>query len=274
MKRLFVFIVLFWIVAGQAADPIGDLEARQIALFERIAPGVVFISSGEDTIGSGFLVSAAGLILTNSHVVGKAKKVKVVLHDGRSFEGAVVERAKYDIDLALVKIEAKDMPVLDISQEAPIKVGSWAGAVGHGKGAIWTYNTGMISNIYNNKEVAMVFQTQIPLNPGNSGGPVFDREGRVIGLATSAITNSNSINFGIAIDTARNSLDGLLYLSRKLIIRAPEGLPIFVNGVMRGKGPQIVLEVVPGAYEIFIVQQGEMKKVKITYPQQKLVELP
>ncbi|HNT26728.1 MAG TPA: serine protease [bacterium] len=274
MKNFFILFLSLLPVAIFAADPIGDLETRQVALFERVAPCVVFISGAKNTLGSGFLISADGLILTNAHVVPEGKKVNVVLNDGKRFEGTVIERAKNNIDLALVKIEAKGLPFLDISKDANIKVGSWAAAIGHGRGAVWTYNTGMISNVYIDKEGRAVIQTQIPINRGNSGGPVFDKDGVVVGVVTAEMTESNSINFALSVDLARNNLEGLSHLSRKLIIRAPEGLPIFVNGIMKGKGPQIALDVPAGTYEIFIVQNGEMKKVKIKYPQQKIVELP
>ncbi len=253
-------------------DPLAAMEAYQQHLFEKVAPSVIFISKG-DSFGSGFFVNDHGLALTNRHVVGDAKKVTVVLHDGRKLTARVVERAKNKVDLALVQVPVKSSPALDISGFDDLRVGSWVGSVGHGVGGIWTFTKGMVSNIYPSKSSRPIFQTQIPLNPGASGGPVFDRRGRVVGVVTAGITDSNSVNFAIRSDVALSSLDKLAGHCRCLTVKAPKGIPVFVDGKMVGKGPKVMLQLSNGAHEVFAVIKGVMKKKKVVYPKVKKVTL-
>ncbi len=259
-------------------DMIAFIESQQNALFKKISPAVVLIVNKE-SLGSGFFISQNGLILTNAHVVKKdvdmvkPHTVSVVLQDGRKYNGEVIEIARNNLDLALVKISENGMPFLDISKEPTVQVGSWAGAVGHGEGGIWTYNTGMISNSYWDDQGHMYYQTQIPLNPGNSGGPVFDKNGAIIGIVTAYLKEANSINFAISITMAADYLDNISFLSKNLVIRLPKNIPVFVNGIMKGKGPQISINVPEGTYEIFAVINGVMVKKSVEFPKTRIVEL-
>jgi len=258
--------------AAAGPDALEDAESQQQALFIRLAPTVVYIANGT-SYGSGFFVSPDGLILTNAHVVRGANEVDVALNDGKRMRGAVVERGLDEADVALVKVEMKDAPVPALSGIAQAKVGSWVGAIGHGRGAIWTFNTGMISNIYPEGSERPVFQTQIPLNPGNSGGPIFDRRGRVLGIVTAGIHDASSINFGVGMEVARRSLKKLGALCDCLVVLAPAGVPVFVDGVMAGTGPRVVIPVSEKAHEVFAVVGGEMKRAKVYFPETREVEL-
>lgn len=253
-------------------DPLAAVEAYQKKLFEKVAPSVIFISQG-NSIGSGFFVDAGGLALTNKHVVGKATSVKVVLQDGRKLTAKVVERAEGETDLALVKVPVKASKALSLTGFDDLRVGSWVGSVGHGVGGVWTFTKGMVSNIYPSEKSRPIFQTQIPLNPGASGGPVFDRKGRVVGVVTSGITDSNSVNFAIRSDVALGSLDGLSEQCNCLTVSAPQGVPVFVNGKMMGKGPKVRVQLSAGKHEVFAVIKGKMKKRKVSFPKTKEVAL-
>lgn len=250
----------------QRSDVLADLESAQQRLFERIAPYVVYIGVGEG-FGSGFFVSEEGLILTNAHVVGKASEVNVILHDGTTLKGKVIERASEKLDLALVKVPHKVARPLAMDGFGALRIGSWVGSVGHGAGGIWTFTTGLVTNIYPDGAERPVFQTQIPLNPGNSGGPVFDRRGRVVGVVTAGIKEAQNINFAIRVDVAFKSLKGLASACDCLVVKAPAGAPIFVDGVMVGQGPQIILQASRRAYEVFAVVGGKMDRRKITWPE-------
>lgn len=261
------------LLASAGPDPLEEMERVQQELFSRAAPGVVFISNGE-WFGSGFFITPDGLILTNAHVVKDASTVKVVLHDGRTFSADVVERGADDVDVALVQAKLTGAPALPLDDLSSVKIGSWVGAVGHGHGGIWTFNTGMISNIYPAGAEHPVFQTQIPLNPGNSGGPIFNRSGRVVGIVTAGIENASSINFGIAMGVARRALSKLAKACECIAITAPRGVPIFVNGVMSGTGPRLVISAASGKdYDIFAVIAGQMKRTHATYPADREVVL-
>lgn len=277
--RLLVALVLVLFASTASAqegesdtDPLAAVEAYQQKLFEKVAPSVIFISQG-NSIGSGFFVDADGLALTNKHVVGEAKSVKVVLQDGRKLTAKVVERAQGETDLALVKVPVKSSKALSLTGFDDLRVGSWVGSVGHGVGGVWTFTKGMVSNIYPSEKSRPIFQTQIPLNPGASGGPVFDRKGRVVGVVTAGITDSNSVNFAIRSDVALGSLDGLSEQCNCLVVSAPEGVPVFVNGKMMGKGPQVRVQVSDGEHEVFAVIKGKMKKKKVAFPKTKEVSL-
>lgn len=253
-----------------AADPLAAMEARQQALFDRIAPSVVYVNRG-DAFGSGFFV-APGQILTNAHVVGNKGKVQVVLHDGRRVDGTVLERGKNDVDLALLEVPVCDVPALPLNTTS-LRIGGWVGSVGHGYGGIWTFTTGMVSNIYPLAGDRPVFQTQIPLNRGASGGPIFDREGRVVGIVTAGIEKAQGINFGIRADVAFEALSLLAAPADRLAILAPAGATVFVDGRLAGKGPRILVEVGDGPHRVQAVSGGTMREKRIVWPADRTVTL-
>lgn len=259
-------------LAGLAlGSPLADLEAEQQALYRSAAPSVVFLSH-DDGFGSGFFVSDDGLILTNAHVVADNTTLQVVLLDGRTIEGVVQERAE-KLDLALVDLPGSGYPVLPLSTEHDaVRVGAWAASIGHGRGGIWTYTTGMVSNRYADRS-ATVFQTQIPVNPGNSGGPVLDRSGAVIGVVTSKLRDAESINFAIPVFEAVRALEGLSGQCRCLVIRAPEGAPVFVDGLRVGQGPEVRVPVEAGDHTVFAIIGGRKVDGRASWPDQPRVTL-
>jgi S1-C subfamily serine protease len=261
--------VLLTVSPGEAA--VADLEAFHQSIFERVAPAVVFIKTTKG-FGSGVFVSHDGLILTNAHVVGQMELVDVVLHDGQKLVGRVVERASDDIDLALVEVAVKNSPSAEVNTDSKLRVGNWVAAIGHGEGAVWTFNVGSVSNIYSSASEKPVFQTQIPLNPGNSGGPILDRRGTVVGIVTAGIKEANSINFGIDIGVALRSLSRLRSQCECLTVTAPAGVPIFVQNKNVGTG-KVVVPAKAGPYTVFAVVDGKMIRKTVTYPDVKSVEL-
>lgn len=269
-KRIALLLLLATHPAAAAPDPLAELESRQQELFEKIAPSVVFISRGS-TMGSGFFIEDR-LILTNAHVVKDRDKVEVVFHDGKRVEGKVVERALDDIDLALVEVPDAGRP-LELASQGELRVGTWVASVGHGMGGVWSYTTGMISNIYPRGADRPVFQTQIPLNPGASGGPIFDRKGKVIGVVMSGIDGSNSINFAIRSDVAFQSLTRLSGKCECLVIDAPKGASVFVDGTLRGKGPRVVIPAEPRTYKVFRTDGEKIVEKSVTFPKQRSVDL-
>jgi S1-C subfamily serine protease len=270
-------LLLLLAAGGTAAAPapsaLHALEREQQSLFRRVAPAVVFIKSG-DTFGSGFFVSADGLVLTNAHVVGTRKKVDVVLYSGQRLIGDVVELGANNTDVALVQVATHSAPTVELGGLADIEVGSWVGAVGHGEGAIWTFNSGMVSNVYPDGADRPVFQTQIPVNPGNSGGPIFNASGRVVGLVTAKIQDASDLNFGIGLDVARRQLKKLAELARLLVVIAPAGVPVFVDGTMVGTGPRVAVELAPATdHEVSAVIEGKMVRRPAKFPDVHEVDL-
>jgi hypothetical protein len=139
-------------------------------------------------------------------------------------------------------------------------VGSWVASVGHGRGGIWTFNVGIVSNIYPSGAARPVLQTQIPLNPGSSGGPVLDRDGRVVGVVTAGLSESNSINFAIKADVCQQALPELSMVAATLLIRAPAQVAVFVDGRHVGVGPEVLVPFAGERIEVMAVIGGRMVK--------------
>jgi len=125
---------------------------------------------------------------------------------------------------------------LPLASRSDQRVGQWVGAVGHGLGGVWAFTTGMVSNLYEAKHGAAIVQTQIPLNPGNSGGPIFDRTGRVVAVVSKGATNASSLNVGVHVADAFMVFDQLLPRCDCLAIDVAVGTPVFVDDELAGKG--------------------------------------
>jgi S1-C subfamily serine protease len=182
-------------VFAQDAD-----ETTSERVYANARPAVVSIESDEGT-GSGSIISADGLILTNAHVVGNSRTVKVRLEDGRTLEGRVVGYGN-ELDLAAVRIQGNNFPTISLAS-ATAKVGQRAFAIGNPFGLEGTFTTGIVSRIDNERGV---IQTDAAINPGNSGGPLLNSQGQLIGVNTSiyAISrDSGNIGIGFAINTNR-----------------------------------------------------------------------
>ncbi|MEB3227752.1 MAG: HhoA/HhoB/HtrA family serine endopeptidase [Synechocystis sp.] len=159
--------------------------------------------------GSGFIVSDNGQIFTNAHVVAGADQVSVTLKDGRTFAGKVMG-ADPLTDVAVVKIEADNLPVVQLGNSDQLQVGEWAIAIGNPLGLDNTVTTGILSATGRrsaeigvpDKRVDFI-QTDAAINPGNSGGPLLNANGQVIGMNTAIIQNAQGIGFAIPINQAQ-----------------------------------------------------------------------
>jgi S1-C subfamily serine protease len=169
------------------------------------------------SIGSGSLIDSDGLILTNYHVVDKASTVKVYSKpDGidktykQVYEGQVVYVNKSK-DLALVKVTGIpwSTKVFKIGEIRDVKIGEDVYAIGHPKGMFWSFTKGQVSQIRSKFACgkgceATVVQTQTPINPGNSGGPLLDQDGKLVGVNTFQLKQSQNLNFAISGDDAKD----------------------------------------------------------------------
>ena len=217
------------------------------------------------SMGSGFIISSKGYVLTNEHVVRGADKITVTLPDGRSFPGKVLgSHPQYDV--AIVKIEGSNLPTAPLGSSTDLMIGEWAIAIGNPFGFLLndtqpTVTAGVISatrrdikagtgeGIYKN-----MIQTDAAINPGNSGGPLVNASGDVIGVNTFIFTKSGGsegIGFAIPIDAAKRVVDEIIkygrvrnvwigvgtwditpYLAQKLGTKDPNGL--YIASVERG----------------------------------------
>ncbi len=159
--------------------------------------------------GSGFIIDSSGIILTNAHVVDQADKVTVLLKDGRTFEGKV-QGADEVTDLAVVKIDGRDLPVAPLGDSGQVSVGDWAIAVGNPLGLDNTVTLGIVSTLQRSSSQVGIpdkrldfIQTDAAINPGNSGGPLLNQQGDVIGINTAIRPDAMGIGFAIPINEAK-----------------------------------------------------------------------
>ena len=273
--RVLPALVIAALSAPVAAE--GDLlaaqEEQQIKLFAKVAPAVILIGD-ERSLGTGFFVSEDGLALTAAHVVDTAKQVTIVLYGGKHTRARVIA-VRPDYDLALLQV-AVDRPVdwLPLAAIADQRVGQWVGAVGHGLGGVWAFTVGMVSNLYEAREGSKVVQTQIPLNPGNSGGPIFDRTGRAVAVVSKGATTGNAINIGIHVADAFLVFDQLLPACGCLAIDVPgTGTAVFLDDTLIGKGPRVLVTPKPGPHSVSAVINGRQLERTIRFPAERRVAL-
>lgn len=187
-------------------------------------------------IGSGFIISQDGRILTNAHVVEDADEVSVVLRDGRRFAGKVVG-ADPITDVAVIDVEGTNLPVVELANSDNIVVGQWAIAIGNPLGLNNTVTQGIISatgrsgsDIGVNDKRLDFLQTDTAINPGNSGGPLLNAQGEVVGVNTAIIGRAQGLGFAIPINTAQRIANQLIttgrvehpYIGVRLIELTPE----------------------------------------------------
>lgn len=166
------------------------------------------------SFGSGFIISSDGYVLTNNHVVQGADKVTVRLSDRRELDAEVIGTDERS-DVALLKIDAKDLPVLKIGNPDQLKVGEWVLAIGSPFGFEYSVTSGIVSaksRALPNEAYVPFIQTDVAINPGNSGGPLLNMKGEVIGINSQIYSRSGGfmgLSFAIPIDVAMDSVDQL-----------------------------------------------------------------
>ncbi|MBE9113663.1 trypsin-like peptidase domain-containing protein [Nodosilinea sp. LEGE 07298] len=199
-------------VATQVPDGFNDPFFRQF--FGNQVPDLP-ADHTERGVGSGFITRSDGRIITNAHVVDGADQVKVTLKDGRSFDGKVLGEDPVT-DVAVVHVEAKDLPTVNLGNSDQLNPGQWAIAIGNPLGLDNTVTAGIISATGRSSGQVGIpdqrvnfIQTDAAINPGNSGGPLLNDQGQVIGMNTAIIQGAQSIGFAIPINTVQQIADQL-----------------------------------------------------------------
>jgi S1-C subfamily serine protease len=208
--------------AGPSDQELLDAYSRAVTrVVETVGPSVVAISihrnsggagSGAEPggagAGSGVIITPDGFVLTNNHVVEDSESMEVSLTDGRTFTAQVVGKDPAT-DLAVIRISDGRLPASQLGDSDLLKVGQMVIAIGNPLGFQSTVSAGVVSALgrslrsQSGRLIDGVIQTDVALNPGNSGGPLVDSRGRVVGINTAMIYMAQGISFAIPINTAR-----------------------------------------------------------------------
>lgn len=194
------------------AAPQTSDEQNVIRVARQVTPAVVGIAAGNQS-GSGVVVRREGVIITNAHVVGRAREVEVSLANGERVSGQVLGRDP-TVDIAVVKIPARqDIAVATVGDSDRLIVGQSAIAIGNPYGLERTVTTGVVSALNRSPRgivLGGLIQTDAAINPGNSGGPLVDSRGAVIGINTVILGGAAGLGFAVPINMATDIVQQLL----------------------------------------------------------------
>lgn len=274
-------------------------------LYKQIPPEM-FDEHGRVKIGggSGFVVSPDGFILTNKHVVVDPKAdYTVVASEGKKYHAKVVARDPIN-DVAILKVEAKDLPYIELGESTDLELGQTAIAIGNALGQFQnTVSTGIVSGLSRHimaqagvggeqQELRGVIQTDAAINPGNSGGPLVDINSKAIGINSAVVFGAQNIGFAIPINAAKKALAdikkygrirapflGLRYLLIDPVLKMRHNLPI-------DYGAMVVPEATPGDYGVLpsspadkagilehdIILEADNKKITKDLPLSEIVQ--
>jgi hypothetical protein len=217
------------------------LSPKEIA--KRATPSIVRLE-GEGSLGTGFVVRKDGWIATNLHVVVGAESLQAAFRDGRHFP--VIEVLGYDEthDIALLRIDANDLPALELGDARAISVGDPVVAIGHPLGLSDTVSNGLISAVRDVAPNLQILQISAPIAPGSSGGPLFDATGQVIGIATALLREGQNLNFGVPVGYLKDvmdkpspiSFDAFAQSMRPSLPRVQRDVPTHAVSLLRGCG--------------------------------------
>ncbi len=165
----------------------------------------------QQSLGSGFIISGDGYIVTNNHVVAGADEIRVKLYNDKEYDATIVG-SDPKTDLALIKVDADDLEHLELGDSESLEVGSWVVAIGSPFGLEQTVTAGIVSakgRIIGSGPYDDFIQTDASINPGNSGGPLLNLKGEVVGINTAIVASGQGIGFAIPSKLARGIIDQL-----------------------------------------------------------------
>jgi serine protease Do len=210
--RTVALLLAGWLSAppSHAADPLPSPPVTPEQITKTSLASVVKITQfgreGVSGMGSGFVISEDGLIATNRHVIGEARRIQVETPDGRQHPVLEIYASDLKLDLAILRVQTPGLPPLALADSDAARQAEPIVAIGHPAGLTYSVVSGLISDPARDVEGVPMIQVAVPIEPGNSGGPVFDRNGRVLGLLT--LKSARTENLGFAMPS--NALKALL----------------------------------------------------------------
>jgi S1-C subfamily serine protease len=216
--------------SGQGSGPSDDGDGEVLDAYsravtgavDRVSPAVVHVSSargGRAGAGSGFVFTPDGYLLTNAHVVGRARAMRVTLADGSVHDARTVGVDPHT-DLAVLRMAGGAPAHAELGDSSRLRAGQLVVAIGSPLGFSFTVSAGVVSALGRAMRAASgrlidgMIQSDVALNPGNSGGPLVDARGRVVGVNTAIILGAQGLSFSVPIDTARWVIGALLTSGR------------------------------------------------------------
>jgi len=203
-RVLALFVGFLTYAPGFAADAIGAE-----AMIEKVMPAIVAIRADTPegiAAGTGFLVDSTGVVVTNLHVIEGATRVAIKLHSGEQYTQIRVASFDQDRDLAILRLPGFDLPTVSLGNSDAVKVGATVYAIGNPLGLEESVTKGIVSSIRVAKSGTKIIQTDSAVSPGNSGGPLINEQGHVVGVVTFKISAGENLNFAVPINYARAML--------------------------------------------------------------------
>lgn len=256
-------------VRPETDEDLLDAYSRAVVgVVDKVGPAVISIGVrkrtrspryGQEGAGSGVIIAPDGFVLTNHHVVEGAEDIQVRLTDGRSFSAHLVG-SDPATDLAVVRAEASNLPTADLGDSDSLRVGQLVIAIGNPLGFQSTVSTGVISALgralrsQSGRLIENVIQTDVPLNPGNSGGPLVDSRGRVIGINTAMIFMAQGISFAVPVNTVKWVVGELV--TRGKVRRAYLGIAGQVRPISRRIQRHLELQAATAVEVVSVEEEG------------------
>jgi S1-C subfamily serine protease len=172
------------------------LTPREIAA--RVSGAVVTLR-GKKKLGTGFIVRSDGWIATNAHVIEGEESVEVAFADGRTLSSSDLVGVDTKHDLAIVRVDAKNLEAVTFATERAVEAGDAVVAIGNPLGLERTVTNGLVSSVRTMDDGTTVLQISVPISHGSSGGPVLDQYGRVIGISTATVETGQNLNFAVPV---------------------------------------------------------------------------
>ncbi|GAV22402.1 S1C family serine protease [Carboxydothermus pertinax] len=202
-------------------------------LFKELKDSTVLITTGS-SLGSGFIISSDGRILTCYHVIKGEREAYVTLANGTKYEVASLERYDPENDWAIIKINARNLKPVALTTKLP-EVGEQVFTIGNPQGLSWSMASGIVSS--DNREIdgKTYLQITAPVNPGNSGGPLFNMKGEVIGIINMKLQESEGLNFAIPYNTVSKNMNTAFLVNASLAeVFSDEAFQTGINELVKG----------------------------------------